>query len=393
MEDNYTILSIDIGKKNLGYSIYNGVELKFGIFNITKYIKQYKLHENMEGRNTILLNWLKQLYKKYGINKIVVEKQVINNVVAMCIQSCIISFGILNNIEILSYDPKNKFTFSGDTYNSSKKEHKKLAIKYTENILNSLIKDYINKDSDVVIPSRASVDIDNEIQRLNNYVPQKTECDIFISYRREGGRDCARTIKLKLHELGYKRIFFDYSSIRDGVFNTQILDAIYSCKDFLLLLSPNSMDRCINRDDWAEREIRTAFKYSRKIIPITMQDNFEWPESCPKDLKRIQELQYHKLLVDEYFDVSVARLSERLETSIENKLTLMTEQQFYYKIASSIKCKVYIDDKECFVIDKDGFKKVPLPKGEYFVRFVDYENNREILKKIVCIDSYKAEML
>lgn len=135
MEDNYTILSIDIGKKNLGYSIYNGIELKFGIFNITKYIKQYKLLENMEGRNTILLNWLKQLHKKYGINKIVVEKQVINNVVAMCIQSCIISFGILNNIEILSYDPKNKFTFSGDTYNSSKKEHKKLAIKYTENIL------------------------------------------------------------------------------------------------------------------------------------------------------------------------------------------------------------------------------------------------------------------
>ena len=54
---------------------------------------------------------------------------------------------------------------------------------------------------------------------------------------------------------------------------------------------------------------------------------------------------------------------------------------------------MYIDDKECFVIDKDGFKKVPLPKGEYFVRFVDYENNQEILKKIVCIDSDKAEML
>lgn len=76
-----------------------------------------------------------------------------------------------------------------------------------------------------------------------------------------------------------------------------------------------------------------------------------------------------------------------------SKLTQMTEQQFYYKIASSIKCKVYIDDKECFVIDKDGFMKVPLPKGEYFVRFVDYENNQEILKKIVCIDSDKAEML
>ena len=265
-----------------------------------------------------------------------------------------------------------------------------LSEKYLIDSLNHYIKQ-LKDNKDVGI--RTDAEIAEEIKLLDNYVPQKTECDIFISYRREGGRDCARTIKLKLHELGYKHIFFDYSSIRDGVFNTQILDAIYSCKDFLLLLSPNSMDRCINSDDWVAREIRTAFKYSRKIIPITMQDNFEWPESCPKDLKRIQELQYHKLLVDEYFDVSVARLSERLETSIENKLTLMTEQQFYYKIASSIKCKVYIDDKECFVIDKDGFKKVPLPKGEYFVRFVDYENNQEILKKIVCIDSDKAEML
>lgn len=135
MTDKFTLLSIDIGKKNLGYSIYDGIDLKFGIFNITKYIKQYKLIDNMEGRNIILLNWLKQIHKKYNINKIVVEKQVINNVVAMCIQSCIISFCIMNNIDNLSYDPKNKFTFSGDTYNSSKKEHKKLAIKYTENIL------------------------------------------------------------------------------------------------------------------------------------------------------------------------------------------------------------------------------------------------------------------
>ena len=41
----------------------------------------------------------------------------------------------MNNIEVLSYDPKNKFVFTGDTYNSNKKEHKKLVIKYATNLL------------------------------------------------------------------------------------------------------------------------------------------------------------------------------------------------------------------------------------------------------------------
>jgi Holliday junction resolvasome RuvABC endonuclease subunit len=141
MNENYTILSIDIGKKNLGYSIYNGIELNFGIFDITYHIKKFKLNENIEGRNTVLIKWLGNMLHKYYINKIVVEKQVINNVVAMCIQSCIISFALMNSIEIFTFDPKNKFTFSGDKYISSKKEHKKLTVKYVINLLTELHND------------------------------------------------------------------------------------------------------------------------------------------------------------------------------------------------------------------------------------------------------------
>lgn len=241
-------------------------------------------------------------------------------------------------------------------------------------------------NADNVIAPRAEVEIADEIQMLDNYIPQKVDYDIFISYRREGGRDCARTIQLQLQQLGYERIFFDYSSIRDGVFNTQILDAIYSCKDFLLLLSPNSMDRCINRGDWVAREIRTAFKYERKIIPITMQDNFEWPNNCPNDLKSIQNLQYHKLLVDEYFRDSVKRLSKRLSITNDNKQSTISRQVYYYKIISNTKCKVYIDDNDCIIVEKDEFKKFPLQKGEYFVKIVDYDTNQELIRKVVSID-------
>lgn len=142
--NTYTILSIDIGKKNLGYSIYDGTNLEFGIFNITQQLKLSKLKQNIEGRNTVLINWLNEIKSKYNINKIVVEKQIIRNVVAMCIQSCIISFGLINLIDVFTFDPKNKFTFTGDNYNSKNKEHKKLVVKYTINLLTKLYPDKLD---------------------------------------------------------------------------------------------------------------------------------------------------------------------------------------------------------------------------------------------------------
>lgn len=145
----YTILSIDIGKKNLGFSIYDGTNLEFGIFNITQQIKLLKtksnrISQNIEGRNTVLINWLNEIKSKYNINKIVVEKQIIRNVVAMCIQSCIITYALINSIDVLTFDPKNKFTFTGDNYNSKNKEHKKLVIKYTINLLTKLYPDKLD---------------------------------------------------------------------------------------------------------------------------------------------------------------------------------------------------------------------------------------------------------
>ena len=52
------------------------------------------------------------------------------------------------------------------------------------------------------------------------------ETNIFISYRREDGRELARTLYLALGKLGYQNIFFDYNSMRGGTFNTQIDVAI-----------------------------------------------------------------------------------------------------------------------------------------------------------------------
>ena len=146
-------------------------------------------------------------------------------------------------------------------------------------------------------------------------VPSRS-AKIFISYRREGGRDIARTIEQALKAHGFRRIFFDYNSLQDGVFNEQILTAIDECTDYLLVLSPGALDRCANEGDWVAMELRRARSAPCRIIPVTVNsDNFPWPSNLPSDLRFLQDIQFLKLMTDEYFNASIDRLVARLNST------------------------------------------------------------------------------
>ena len=148
---------------------------------------------------------------------------------------------------------------------------------------------------------------------IDSYNPQKVDIDIFISYRRVDGRDHARNIQLALKGHGYKHIFFDYDSIQKGEFNKRIIDAIYSCTDFILVLSPKSMRRCAKDGDPVANEIRTAVKYNKNIIPVTIDGKeVKWPRSFPYDLKFIKGLHFHDHKSDSYFEHSIDELCEKL---------------------------------------------------------------------------------
>lgn len=148
---------------------------------------------------------------------------------------------------------------------------------------------------------------------LEKYMPQKVDFDIFISYRRIDGRDHARNIQQALKAHGYKDIFFDYDSIQKGEFTNRIIDAIYSCTDFILVLSPKSMKRCVKKGDPVANEIRTAVKYNKKIIPVTIDGKeVKWPRSFPEELKFIKGLQFHDHKSDSYFEHSIDELCEKL---------------------------------------------------------------------------------
>ncbi len=236
-----------------------------------------------------------------------------------------------------------------------------------------------------------------------DYVPQNIDVDIFISYRRVDGRDYARNIMQGLKIVGYPKIFFDFNSLRDGVFNTQILDAIYSCKDFILVISPLALKNCGREGDWVAKEIRTALKYGKKIIPIVIEDTFkDWPADFPTDLAPIKDIQFHKLKTDEYFEDSINKLAQRLSAEVSTEPIRIQDFQtinheykenIYYKIKVDTDCRLYIDEEEIQFLKANQLSKIQLPKGEYVRKVVAIKNENIFNESILVIEQDKAEII
>lgn len=240
-------------------------------------------------------------------------------------------------------------------------------------------------------------------QSSDDYVPKKMDVDIFISYRRVDGRDWARNVMQALKINGYPKVFFDYHSIRDGVFNTQILDAIYSCQDFILIISPLALKKCANEDDWVSKEIREALKYGKKIIPVVIEDTFlGWPSDFPKDLYPIKSIQFSKLRTDEFFEDSIDKLTKRLSTKavesilvshVSSRTTLPQHEVLYtYKIKASEDCNLYIDDDFIQCLTAHAVAKISLPGGEY-IRKVVSKFTSAVDEDVLILDRDKVEMI
>ena len=75
---------------------------------------------------------------------------------------------------------------------------------------------------------------------------------IFVSYRREGGQELARLILDHLNFRGYD-VFLDTESLGGGTFNTKLLQRIRESSDFVLILTPGALDRCVNKSDWVRK--------------------------------------------------------------------------------------------------------------------------------------------
>lgn len=135
--------------------------------------------------------------------------------------------------------------------------------------------------------------------------------DIFISYRRDSF-ESANLFATRLKALGY-RVFFDVESMNPGKFNEQLLDVISKCKDFILVLSPNALDRCADEQDWVRREVMCAMEHKKNIIPI-MLSGFVWPTEMPEGMEELCNYQALAPAPNTYYDLQVKRLTGYLKS-------------------------------------------------------------------------------
>lgn len=139
---------------------------------------------------------------------------------------------------------------------------------------------------------------------------------VFISYRRTGF-ETANLIAEKLRSMGYS-VFFDVETMRGGKFNEQLFSVIDKCKDFVLVLPENALDRCADKDDWVRKEVTYAMLKGKNIVPV-MLSGFTWPDPMPGGMEELQFYQAVTANDRETFDYSMQRLASFLQSSRRNK--------------------------------------------------------------------------
>ncbi len=136
---------------------------------------------------------------------------------------------------------------------------------------------------------------------------------VFISYRRSGGAEFARLIRDAIQNRGYS-VFLDVEDLRSGPFNTALFGQIERAQDFIVVLSPGSLDPTHAKlEDWVSLEIEHAIKNKRNIVPVLLP-NFEWPKDpLTEDIAALRN--YQGLTPShEYFDASMNRLASLLHS-------------------------------------------------------------------------------
>ncbi len=137
--------------------------------------------------------------------------------------------------------------------------------------------------------------------------------EIFISYRRQGGDVMAQLLHDRLVDKGYD-VFYDIESLKSGPFDIKLYEKIEACNDFILILPPGALDRCIYEEDWVRQEIRHALHHHKNIIPVMMY-SFEFPSDLPDDIKDICRFSGMRMESMQYLDAKIDHLVSLLTCS------------------------------------------------------------------------------
>jgi formylglycine-generating enzyme required for sulfatase activity len=148
---------------------------------------------------------------------------------------------------------------------------------------------------------------------------QEPRYDVFISYRRGAADELALLLQTHLEKRGVAA-FLD-RDLRRGVFDSTLLHRIAESPTFLIVLTPNALDRCSDQEDWLRKEIVQAISSGRNIIPLQI-GSFQFTPAVVKSLDpAIRELSRYQAVVysRDYFESTMERIVKIVEEDKEER--------------------------------------------------------------------------
>ncbi len=218
--------------------------------------------------------------------------------------------------------------------------------------------------------------------------------DIFISYRRIGGTEIARPLKSELEMRGF-RVFLDFDELKDGKFDSRIMEAIDNSPVFMVILSEHSLDRCINEDDWVRKEIEYAIQKEKNIIPINPNFQFsDFPAELPKDLREgLGSHLFSDIMLGQLFKESVEKLvRERLAEYMNVTGSRKAEEVgAIIRIETDLDCELYRFGEKICIAKADEYTKIRLRKGKHKLEFRNLENPQDRLPLLFVVEDNEME--
>lgn len=184
-------------------------------------------------------------------------------------------------------------------------------------------------------------------------------------------------------ELGKRkfRVFPDFDELKDGVFNQRIMDAIESAPIFLVVLSPHSLDRCVNEGDWVRAEIEYAIKKNRHFIPIDPDKTFTgFPNKMPDSIRQgLGQHQFSDIMLGQLFNVSIDQMvNERIKPLLKKTFhdNYIDEVGAIIHIETDSDCRILKFGKEISIAYAGEDKVIRLRKGKHKLDFISLENSK-----------------
>lgn len=128
-----------------------------------------------------------------------------------------------------------------------------------------------------------------------NEVKETVAERVFISYRRDKDSLTALLIFQHLMKQGYD-VFIDVEGLRSGNVDANLMREISTRRHFVIVLSPEAVQRFANEDDWLLKELTCAIESNLTIIPFLVggfdfrtYDPTHMPEIANKTVERLRK--------------------------------------------------------------------------------------------------------